>query len=104
MLLVLKKYLPLQCFNKQRLFYSFKKAKKMKKITMFMATAAIAFAFAACTENKPAEATTVEEAAPTVEEVADSAAAAVEEVADSAAAAVEEVADSAAAAVEEAAK
>ena len=31
MLLVLKKYLPLQCFNKQRLFYSFKKAKKMKE-------------------------------------------------------------------------
>ena len=31
MLLVLKKYLPLQCFNKQRLFYSFKKAKKKSK-------------------------------------------------------------------------
>ena len=38
MLLVLKKYLPLQCFNKQRLFYSFKKAKKMKKLVfMFVA-------------------------------------------------------------------
>ena len=39
MLLVLKKYLPLQCFNKQRLFYSFKKAKKMKKLVfMFVAS------------------------------------------------------------------
>ena len=36
MLLVLKKYLPLQCFNKQRLFYSFKKAKKMKKLTSLL--------------------------------------------------------------------
>ena len=45
MLLVLKKYLPLQCFNKQRLFYSFKKAKKMKKLVfMFVAMAAISFA------------------------------------------------------------
>ena len=36
MLLVLKKYLPLQCFNKQRLFYSFKKAKKMKKLVFML--------------------------------------------------------------------
>ena len=72
----------------------------MKKIA-FMFVAVAAMAFAACTENKPAEA--VEAATDAVEEVADSAAAAVEEVADSAAAAVEEVADSAAAAVEEAA-
>ena len=45
MLAVLKKCLPLQCFNKQRLFYSFKKAKKMKKLVfMFVAMAAISFA------------------------------------------------------------
>ena len=56
MLLVLKKYLPLQCFNKQRLFYSFKKAKKMKKL-VFMFVAMAAISFASCGDgNKPAEA------------------------------------------------
>ena len=49
MLLVLKKYLPLQCFNKQRLFYSFKKAKKMKAMA--------AISFASCGDgNKAPEA------------------------------------------------
>ena len=62
MLLVLKKYLPLQCFNKQRLFYSFKKAKKMKKL-VFMFVAMAAISFASCGDNKaaneaPAEDTT----------------------------------------------
>ena len=55
MLLVLKKYLPLQCFNKQRLFYSFKKAKKMKKL-VFMFVAMAAISFASCGENKNTEA------------------------------------------------
>ena len=36
MLLVLKKYLPLQCFNKQRLFYSFKKAKENEEISFYV--------------------------------------------------------------------
>ena len=55
MLLVLKKYLPLQCFNKQRLFYSFKKAKKMKKL-VFMFVAMAAISFASCgNAQKPAE-------------------------------------------------
>ena len=58
MLLVLKKYLPLQCFNKQRLFYSFKKAKKMKK---FVAMAAISFA--SCGENKAAQEAPAEDTA-----------------------------------------
>ena len=62
MLLVLKKYLPLQCFNKQRLFYSFKKAKKMKKL-VFMFVAMAAISFASCGgENKPAETTDVDTA------------------------------------------
>ena len=63
----------------------------MKKIA-FMFVAVAAMAFAACTENKPAEAAT-DAAAEAVEEVVDSAAAAVEEVADSAAAAVDAAAD-----------
>lgn len=58
MLSVLKKCLPLQCFNKQRLFYSFKKQKKMKKL-VFMFVAMAAISFASCGgENKPAEAPT----------------------------------------------
>ena len=97
-----KYYIPLRRFNKHLNIYSFKKAKKMKKL-VFMFVAMAAISFAACTDSKPAQEAAPEEAAPAVEEVADSAAAAVEEVADSAAAAVEEVADSAAAAVEEAA-
>jgi len=36
MLLVLKKYLPLQCFNKQRLFYSFKKSKENEEISFYV--------------------------------------------------------------------
>lgn len=36
MLLVLKKCLPLQCFNKQRLFYSFKKAKENEEISFYV--------------------------------------------------------------------
>ena len=72
MLLVLKKYLPLQCFNKQRLFYSFKKAKKMKnkqrlfysfkkakkmKKLVFMFVAMAAISFASCGDgNKAPEA------------------------------------------------
>ena len=55
MLLVLKKYLPLQCFNKQRLFYSFKKAKKMKKL-VFMFVAMAAISFASCGEKAAQEA------------------------------------------------
>ncbi len=53
MLAVLKKCLPLQCFNKQRLFYSFKKAKKMKKL-VFMFVAMAAISFASCNDNKAA--------------------------------------------------
>lgn len=69
MLLVLKKYLPLQCFNKQRLFYSFKKAKKMKKL-VFMFVAMAAISFASCGDNKaaneaPAEDTTAVDTADT---------------------------------------
>ena len=65
MLLVLKKYLPLQCFNKQRLFYSFKKAKKMKKLVfmfvamkklVFMFVAMAAISFASCGEKAAQEA------------------------------------------------
>ena len=60
MLLVLKKYLPLQCFNKQRLFYSFKKAKKMKKL-VFMFVAMAAISFASCGDgNKAPEASEVD--------------------------------------------
>ena len=55
MLLVLKKYLPLQCFNKQRLFYSFKKAKNMKKL-VFMFVAMAAISFASCGEKAAQEA------------------------------------------------
>ena len=36
MLAVLKKCLPLQCFNKQRLFYSFKKAKENEEISFYV--------------------------------------------------------------------
>ena len=69
MLLVLKKYLPLQCFNKQRLFYIFKKAKKMKKL-VFMFVAMAAISFASCCDNKaaneaPAEDTTAVDTADT---------------------------------------
>ena len=69
MLLVLKKYLPLQCFNKQRLFYSFKKQKKMKKL-VFMFVAMAAISFASCGDNKaaneaPAEDTTAVDTADT---------------------------------------
>ena len=68
MLLVLKKYLPLQCFNKQRLFYSFKKAKKMKKL-VFMFVAMAAISFASCGEKAapeaPAEDTTAVDTADT---------------------------------------
>ena len=96
MLLVLKKYLPLQCFNKQRLFYSFKKAKKMKKL-VFMFVAMAAISFAACTETKAPE-TPVEEP---VEAVVDSAAEVVDSAAEVVDSAAEAVVDSAAAAVAE---
>ena len=40
-----KKYIPLQCFNKQMIVLQTKKAKKMKKLVfMFVAVAAISFA------------------------------------------------------------
>lgn len=77
MLLVLKKYLPLQCFNKQRLFYSFKKAKKMKKL-VFMFVAIAAISFASCgnkTAQAPAEDTTAVDTAVVDTVAADTAAA-----------------------------
>lgn len=64
MLLVLKKCLPLQCFNKQRLFYSFKKAKKMKKL-VFMFVAMAAISFASCNDNKAASEAPAQDSVPT---------------------------------------
>ncbi len=74
MLLVLKKYLPLQCFNKQRLFYSFKKAKKMKKL-VFMFVAMAAISFASCGGNKPANEAPAEDTTAVDTAAADTAAA-----------------------------
>ena len=62
MLAVLKKCLPLQCFNKQRLFYSFKKQKKMKKL-VFMFVAMAAISFASCGDNKAANEAPAEDTA-----------------------------------------
>ena len=55
MIVVLKKCVPLQCFNKRRLFYRFKKLRKMKKL-VFMFVAIAAISFASCGENKTAAA------------------------------------------------
>ena len=97
-----KYYIPLRRFNKHLNIYSFKKAKKMKKL-VFMFVAMAAISFAACTDSKPAqEAAPVEEVA--AEEVATDSTAAEEVAADSTAAPVEEAAaDSTAAPAEEAA-
>jgi hypothetical protein len=74
MLLVLKKYLPLQCFNKQRLFYSFKKAKKMKKL-VFMFVAMAAISFASCGDGNKAPETPAEDTTAVDTAAADTAAA-----------------------------
>ena len=51
-----KYYIPLRRFNKHLNIYSFKKAKKMKKL-VFMFVAMAAISFASCGDgNKPSEA------------------------------------------------
>ena len=57
-----KYYIPLRRFNKHLNIYSFKKAKKMKKL-VFMFVAMAAISFASCGENKAAQEAPAEDTA-----------------------------------------